>query len=80
MRPCERGPRSCDSSAKLSEALRDRIRVRETRLRAPAHERKNGGGEGSPERIRLDRANMDIVESSKGLGGKIVVAARLPRR
>lgn len=78
-RPCERGARSCGSSARLSEALRDRFRVRHTRLRTLAHERKNGGGEGSPERITLDCANVDIVESSKGVSGKVVVAARLDR-
>jgi len=42
----------------LSEALRDGIRVRETRLRALPHERTNGCGKNSPESARLDRTDV----------------------
>src|SRR5919109_4489409 len=49
------------------------------RLGALARERTNGGGEGSPERIRLDRADVGIVESRKGVSGKVVVTPRLHR-
>jgi hypothetical protein len=58
--------RGCGWSAKLSEALRDGIRVQETRLRALAHERNNGGGEGCPELPGFDRANVGSLQSSQG--------------
>ena len=51
----------------VGEALRDGIRVRQTRLRAVAHERENGGGERCPERPRLDRADVGSLESSQRL-------------
>src|SRR5206468_11993347 len=35
------------------------------------------GGESCPERPRFDRADVGILESSEGLSGKVVVAARL---
>jgi hypothetical protein len=65
------------TSAKLREALRDDIRNEEIRLRALPHERQNGCGEGCPERPRLDRADVGILESSKGLSGKVVVTPGL---
>src|SRR5919197_2982904 len=49
------------------------------RLRALAHERTNGCGKGCPERRRLDRADVRVLESSERLRGKVVVAARLNR-
>ena len=66
--------------AQFSEALRDDIRVRQTRLRALAHERKNRCAKGFPKCPRLNCADMRIFESSEGLGGKVVVAARLHHR
>ena len=35
--------------------------------------------QGLPERSRLERADVGIVESGKGVGRKVVVAARLHR-
>jgi hypothetical protein len=64
---------------KVSEALRDRIRVRQARPRALAHERENGCCEGRAERRRLGRADVGTLESSEGLSGKVVVTARLHR-
>src|SRR2546423_958065 len=49
------------------------------RVRALAHERKNGCGKGCPERPRLERADVRILESSEGLSRKVVVAARMHR-
>src|ERR671937_1605791 len=49
------------------------------RLSALAHECTNGGGQGSPERIRLDRGNVGIIELGEGVSGKVVIAARLHR-
>src|SRR5712691_1184877 len=40
---------------------------------------QNGSGKGFPERQRLDCADVGIVESTEGLSGKVVVAARLRR-
>jgi hypothetical protein len=40
-----RGPGSCGWSAKLSQALRDGLRLRETRLRARPQERNHAGGQ-----------------------------------
>src|SRR4029450_12752825 len=54
--------------------------MQETRLRTLAHERENGAGECCPERPRFHCADAGILESSKGLSGKVVVAARLHRR
>ena len=51
--------------------------VRYARLRALAHERENGGGESCAERARFDRADVGILESSKSVVGKIVVASLL---
>ena len=65
------------TSAKFREALRDDIRKEEIRLHALAHERQNGCGEGCPERPRLHRAEVGMLESSKGLGGKVVVTTGL---
>lgn len=45
------------------------MRKEELRFRALVHERQNGCGEGSPERRRLDRADVGSLESSKGLRG-----------
>src|SRR2546425_11004569 len=39
----------------------------------------NGCGKGCSERPRLDRADVRILESSEGLSGEVVVAARLDR-
>src|SRR5205823_10524037 len=67
------------SSVKLSEALRDHVSVWEARLGALVHERENGGGKSCPERPAFDRADVGILESTKGLSGKVVIAARLHR-
>jgi len=66
-------------SAKLGEALRDNFRRREVRLRTFVHERQNGCGQGCPKRPRLDRANVGLLESSKGLSRKVVVTTSLHR-
>ena len=70
-------PNLASTSAKLREALRDDIRREEIRLRALAHERQNGCGEGCPEFPSFDRADVGILESSKGLSGKVVVTTGL---
>lgn len=57
-------PGSGGSSAKLNEALSDDIRMRYTRFLTFAHQRKNSGGEGYTERIRLARGNVGSVKSS----------------
>ena len=49
------------------------------RLRALLHERENGGGESCSERPRFDRADVSVLESSKGLSCYIIIAARLHR-
>jgi hypothetical protein len=54
--------------------------MRQTRLRALAHERENGCDESCAERRWIGRANVCMLESMDGLSGKIVVAARLHRR
>jgi hypothetical protein len=41
------------------------------------HEGENGGGESGSEGSGFDGADVGILESSKGLGGKIVVGTRL---
>jgi hypothetical protein len=69
--------RSCGWSAKLGQALRDGIGVRETRLRARPQQRTNAGGQGCPQRLSFDRANMGSLEPSQGRCGKVVIAARL---
>ena len=51
LRSLAKGPRRLGNSGKLSEALRDRIRMRYLRFCALAHERNNGCGEGFPKRI-----------------------------
>lgn len=43
------------------------------------HKRENRGGESCPERRRFDHADVGILVSTKGLSGKVVVAARLHR-
>lgn len=63
--------------AEFREALRDDIRMEEMRRRALARERQNGCGEGCPQRPQLDRADVGILESSKGLSGKVVVTTGL---
>lgn len=73
-------PRSLALSAKLSETLRHDMGVWKTRLRTLAHERSNGDCESCPERLRFDGADVGTLESSKGLSGKVVEAARLHRR
>jgi hypothetical protein len=65
------------TSAKFREALRDDIPTEETRLRALTHERQNGCGEGRPERRGLDRGDVGILESSKGLSGEVIVTTGL---
>lgn len=52
----------------LSEPLRDDISMRETGLRPLVHESENGAGERCPECAGFNRADVRIVESSKGLG------------
>src|SRR5690349_8517862 len=42
-------------------------------------QRKDRGGEGRPERIRLSRGNVSSVESSQRFSGEVVVAACLHR-
>jgi hypothetical protein len=49
------------------------------RLRALAHERPCGCGKGCSERLGLDRARVGTLESSEGLGGKVVVPSGLHR-
>src|SRR5215211_687580 len=49
------------------------------RLRALARKSNDGCRKSYPERPRLDHADVGIVESSKGLSGEVVVAARLHR-
>jgi hypothetical protein len=71
--------RSCGWSAKLGQALGDGIGVREPRLRARSHERNNAGGQGCPQRLRFDRANVGSLEPGQGRCCKVVVAARLDR-
>src|SRR5215213_1251088 len=66
-------------SAKLGQALRDGIGVGETRLRALARKSNDGCRKSYPERPRLEHADVGIVESSKGVSGEVVVAARLYR-
>jgi hypothetical protein len=44
------------------------------------HQREDGCSERCPEHPRLDPADVGVVESSKGVSGKVVVAARLHRR
>src|SRR5215207_7957220 len=47
------------------------------RLGALVQERGDGGGKGGAERPRLELADVGIREATEGLGGKVVVAARL---
>jgi hypothetical protein len=54
-------------SAKLSEALRDGVRVRYTRRRALVHECSDRDGEGCAKRLGLERADVRRLESSQGL-------------
>ena len=48
-------------------------------LLALTHQCRDGSNESRPEPPRFDRPDVGILESSKGLGGKVVVAARLHR-
>jgi hypothetical protein len=52
----------------LSEPLRDDISMRETRLLTLLHERENGASERRPKCAGFNRADVGIVQSSKGLG------------
>src|SRR2546428_14132666 len=74
-RPRTHRHRPCGSSAKLIEAFRDHMSVRYARLGAFVHERENRRSESCAERARFDRGDMGILESSKGLNGKVVIAA-----
>ena len=53
--------------------------MRQTRLRALAHQRTNGGAERSAERVRLDGRNVGSLKASEGRSGEVIVAARLRR-
>ena len=53
--------------------------MRDACFRTLVHEREDGGGERCPERPRFERTDVGSVESSQGLRGEIVVAARLRR-
>lgn len=53
--------------------------VRKARLSALVHEGQNRGGESCPERTWFDRGDVGILESSKRLSGKVVIAGRLHR-
>jgi hypothetical protein len=66
-------------SAKLGQTLRDGIRVRQKRLSALAHEGARGCRERCTNGHRLESADVGIAEFSKGVSGKVVVAARLHR-
>src|SRR5256885_109079 len=71
--------RASMSETTPGEPLRHDICVLETRVDSLPQERDDGGGERCPERPGLERADVSILEPSEGLGGKVVVAARLRR-
>jgi hypothetical protein len=54
--------------SRAQEPLRDDISMRETRLCTLVHERENGASERCPKCAGFNRADVGIVESSKGLG------------
>jgi hypothetical protein len=59
------------------ETLGNDLHTDEIRILALAQERRNGGSEGCAECLSLNRGNVGVRKSSKGLGGQVVVAAGL---
>ena len=68
---------SASGSVEFCETLGNNTHTDQTRILALAQERRNGGGEGRAECLRLNRGDVGVRESSKGLGGQVVVAAGL---
>jgi hypothetical protein len=53
------------------------LSVLDARRRALVEEGADGGCERGPERLGFERADVSVLEPSEGLGGQVVVAARL---
>src|SRR5687768_8942515 len=66
---------SASGSVEFCETVGNDFRIDEIRILALAQERRNGGGEGCAECPSLNRGDVGVRESSKGLGGQVVVAA-----
>ena len=64
----------------VCETLGNDLRTDEIRILALAQEGRNGGGEGCAECVSMNRGDVGVLESSKGLGGQVVVAASLNSR
>src|SRR5690348_14471177 len=77
--PLPRDGMTGSASAKVREALRDGLRVRQTCLHAFAQERAHGCGQGCAERPRLGRAHVGLPKLSESRSVQVVVTARLLR-